>query len=344
MLRFAGDEFVAIAPGIDSPGALDMARRVRAAVAQPIEGDGYKLFLTASIGISRSPVHGDSGMELLRRAEAAMTRAKRQGRDSICEFSATQMQELEDRLVLGARLREAIARDELSLHSQPQLAAVDLRITGFEALVRWNSPELGRVPPGRFIPIAEALGLMPEVGLWVLNEACRQLRAWRDQGRDGFTVAVNFSAQQLQRPDIVEQVRDALARHGVPAAMLEIELTESSLMENVERVQGRLRATARALSLWTEVQRSWQGLDRVVEHAMAHQLADKAGIDRLEFRIRNALTDGDQSATGQVMQATGIRACLESLRPHWHRALAEAQGKSINSWAQEALQRAVSAY
>jgi diguanylate cyclase (GGDEF)-like protein/PAS domain S-box-containing protein len=238
--RFAGDEFVAIAPGFGSEDALALARNLRAAVAQPIEGDGYRLFLTASIGISRSPEHGDSGMELLRRAEAAMTRAKRQGRDAICEFSASQMQELEDRLVLGARLREAIARDELSLHYQPQLAAADLRITGFEALVRWNSPDLGFVPPGRFIPIAESLGLMPEVGLWVLNEACRQLRAWLDQGRRDFTVAVNFSAQQLQRPDIVEQVRDALGRHGVPATMLEIELTESSLMENVERVQGRL--------------------------------------------------------------------------------------------------------
>ena len=240
LARFAGDEFVAIAPGVGSAEAMALAERLRQAVALPIEGDGYKLFLTASIGISRSPEHGDSAMELLRRAEAAMSRAKRQGRDSFCEFSATQMRELEDRLVLGSRLREAIARDELSLHYQPQVAASDLRITGFEALVRWTSPELGPVPPGRFIPIAEALGLMPEVGLWVLNEACRQLRAWCDQGRSDFTVAVNFSAQQLQRPDIVDQVREALQRHRVPPAMLEIELTESSLMENVERVQGRL--------------------------------------------------------------------------------------------------------
>jgi len=240
LARFAGDEFVAVAPGLGSEGAMALAEELRSAVAQPIEGDGYKLFFTASIGISRSPGHGDSAMELLRRAEAAMTRAKRQGRDIACEFSATQMQELEDRLLLGARLRNAIARNELSLHYQPQLAAIDHRITGFEALVRWNSPELGSVAPGRFIPIAESLGLMPEVGLWVLNEACRQIRAWCDQGRTDFIVAVNFSAQQLQRPDIVDQVRDAMHRHGVPPHMLEIELTESSLMENVERVQGRL--------------------------------------------------------------------------------------------------------
>jgi diguanylate cyclase (GGDEF)-like protein/PAS domain S-box-containing protein len=302
--RFAGDEFVAIAPGIDSPGALDMARRVRAAVAQPIEGDGYKLFLTASIGISRSPVHGDSGMELLRRAEAAMTRAKRQGRDSICEFSATQMQELEDRLVLGARLREAIARDELSLHYQPQLAAADLRITGFEALVRWTSPDLGPVPPGRFIPIAESLGLMPEVGLWVLNEACRQLRAWRDQGRDGFTVAVNFSAQQLQRPDIVEQVRDALARHGVPATMLEIELTESSLMENVERVQGRLaelKALGVSLSL-DDFGTGYSSLSYLREFSL-----DKLKIDRSFVRDLPESTDDAVIARTIVAMAHQLR-------------------------------------
>ena len=238
--RFAGDEFVAVVTEATGAEAEEVAQRLREAVAQPIEGDGWRLFLSASIGIARSPEHGDSGTELLRRAEAAMTRAKRLGRDEVCQFSAAQMQELEDRLVLGTHLREAAGRGELQLHYQPQLDASSRRITGFEALLRWNSPEFGPVPPGRFIPIAESLGLMPELGLWVLDEACRQLRAWRDQGREGFTVAVNFSAHQLQRPDVVDRIRAALGRHGIPGSMLEIELTESSLMENVERVQARL--------------------------------------------------------------------------------------------------------
>jgi len=238
--RFAGDEFVAVVADQSRERVLEVADALRQAVAKPLEGDGWSLYLTVSIGIARSPDHGDSGADLLRRAEAAMSRAKREGRDTVCEFSTLQMQELEDRLVLGARLREAVSRDELQLHYQPQLDAGSRRITGFEALLRWNSPDLGSVPPGRFIPIAEALGLMPELGLWVLNEACRQLRAWHDQGREGFTVAVNFSAHQLQRPDIVDRVREALERHQVPRDMLEIELTESSLMENVDRVKGRL--------------------------------------------------------------------------------------------------------
>src|SRR5690606_28931227 len=169
LARFAGDEFVAVVPQATPAEVVALAERLREAVAQPVEGDGYRLFLTASIGIARAPEHGESAMELLRRAEAATGRAKRLGRDTACEVSAEQMQELEDRLVLGARLREAVARDELELHYQPILDAGSRSITAMEALVRWNSPELGRVPPGRFIPIAEALGLMPEVGLWVID-------------------------------------------------------------------------------------------------------------------------------------------------------------------------------
>ena len=298
--RFAGDEFVALVPGEPRDRVLEVARRLREAVAQPIEGDGWSLFLTASIGIARSPEHGDSGTDLLRRAEAAMTRAKRQGRDEACEFSAAQMQELEDRLVLGARLREAAGRGELQLHYQPQLDARSRRITGFEALLRWNSPELGPVPPGRFIPIAESLGLMPELGLWVLDEACRQLRAWRDQGREGFTVAVNFSAHQLQRPDVVGRVREALEKHGVPGSMLEIELTESSLMENVERVQARL-AEIKALGVSLSLDDFGTGYSSL---AYLKQFSlDKLKIDR-SF-VTDLPGDGADAALARTIVAVG---------------------------------------
>jgi len=238
--RFTGDEFVIAAIDLDQQSALALAERLRDAVASPIERGDYRLLLTASIGISHSPDHGHSQKELLRRAEAAMTRAKRQGRDSVCAFSVGQMQDIEDRLVLGSHLRGAIQRGELTLHYQPQHNAADHALTGFEALLRWNNDDLGQVPPTRFIPIAEALGLMPEIGGWVINEACRQTRAWMDRGHGGFNIAVNVSAQQLQRPGLVEQVRDALQRHAVPAEALSIELTESSLMENVVRIQGTL--------------------------------------------------------------------------------------------------------
>ncbi|HTA65928.1 MAG TPA: EAL domain-containing protein [Xanthomonadaceae bacterium] len=238
--RFTGDEFVIASTTMDRTSAMALADRLRDAVARPIERGGYRLLLTASIGISHSPEHGHTAKELLRRAEAAMTRAKRQGRDSVCEFSIEQMQDIEDRLVLGSHLRGAIRRGELELHYQPHRRASDRALTGFEALLRWNSKELGRTPPARFIPIAESLGLMPEIGAWIVDEACRQMRAWMDRGHHGFTIAVNVSAQQLQRHGLVDQVRAALQRHAVPAEALSIELTESSLMENVLRVRDTL--------------------------------------------------------------------------------------------------------
>ncbi|MFH1599265.1 MAG: EAL domain-containing protein [Pseudomonadota bacterium] len=300
LARFAGDEFVAVVPDAPREKVLQVAEALRQAVAQPIEGDGYSLYLTASIGIARSPLHGDSGTDLLRRAEAAMSRAKREGRDAVCEFSTQQMQELEDRLVLGARLREAVSRDELQLHYQPQLDAISRRITGFEALLRWNSPDLGSVPPGRFIPIAESLGLMPELGLWVLNEACRQLSVWRDQGREGFTVAVNFSAHQLQRPDIVQRVREALERHSVPRGMLEIELTESSLMENVDRVKGRL-AEIKALGVSLSLDDFGTGYSSL---AYLKQFSlDKLKIDR-SF-VKDLPGDAADAAIARTIVAVG---------------------------------------
>jgi diguanylate cyclase (GGDEF)-like protein/PAS domain S-box-containing protein len=238
--RFAGDEFVVIGTGLDQAGALAWAARMRAAVAQPIEENNYRLLLTASVGISHSPDHGLSAQELLRRAEAAMTRAKRQGRDSVCEFLVEEMQDIEDRLQLGGYLRGAIGRGELSLHYQPLKRSDDGSLASFEALLRWRNEHLGDVSPSRFVPVAETLGLMPDLGAWVLDEACRQARVWLDRDHVGCNIAVNISAQQLQRPGLVAQIDAALRKHGVPAQALSIELTESSLMENVDRIQETL--------------------------------------------------------------------------------------------------------
>ncbi|CAM0999571.1 Response regulator receiver modulated diguanylate cyclase/phosphodiesterase with PAS/PAC sensor(S) [Rhodanobacter sp. Root179] len=246
--RFAGDEFMVTVAGMPPAAVLELAEVLRAVVAEPIEGEDYRLLLTASVGVSHSSAHGTDARNLLRRAEAAMSQAKQEGRDRVCEFSLAQMQELEDRLLLGNHLRDAIRLDELELHYQPQHAAADLRLTGFEALLRWNCRQLGQVSPARFIPIAEALGLMHEIGGWVLDVACRQVREWLDLGYRDFTVAVNVSAQQLQRPGLLAQVAASLQRHAVPPAMLDVEITESSLMENVGRVQ-RTLAELKALGI-----------------------------------------------------------------------------------------------
>ncbi|OOG45623.1 GGDEF domain-containing phosphodiesterase [Rhodanobacter sp. C01] len=250
--RFAGDKFVVAVRGMSRQAVLELAERLRAKVAVPIEGRDYRLLLTASVGISHSPDHGNTPRSLLRSADGAMRQAKRDGRDRVSEFSIGQMRALEERLVLGSHLRDAIRDGELELYYQPQHRAGDRVLSGFEALLRWNSRQLGLVTPGDFIPVAEALGLMPEIGEWVLDAACRQVRTWLDRGHRNFSLAVNISAQQLQRPGLVEKVAAALRRHAVPASMLHIEMTESSLMENVvmiRRVLTELKALGTRLSL-----------------------------------------------------------------------------------------------
>jgi len=238
--RIVGDKFAVAAGGLGREAALELAERLRSVVARPIEGQDYRLLLTASVGISHSPEHGDTPAALLRGAEAAMIQAKRDGRDRVGEFSVAQRQALEERVLLGSRLRDAVRDNELELYYQPQYSALDHALTGFEALLRWNCGELGRVMPVRFIPVAEALGLMPEIGGWVFAQAAQQLREWLDRGHRGFTLGVNVSAQQLLYPHLVEQLAAALQRHAVPPAMLEIEMTESALMENVARIRATL--------------------------------------------------------------------------------------------------------
>jgi diguanylate cyclase (GGDEF)-like protein/PAS domain S-box-containing protein len=235
--RIAGDEFVVVyLPTSDDREATALADRIRDAIEQPVAVPPYSVYLTASVGISAFPDSASSATELLNQSEAAMTRAKRNGRNAVARFSNEQVQELADRLSLGSHLRDAARKGELLLHYQPQVSAQNGQVIGLEALVRWQSPELGFLPPGRFIRVAEELGLIADVGRWVLEHACQQARQWLDSGNQDFTVAVNVSALQLQRPTFVAEVRAALQATGLPPRHLELELTESSIMENVERM------------------------------------------------------------------------------------------------------------
>lgn len=240
--RIAGDEFVVVSVPGPNDDPVATAERLRLAVEQPIEAAPYMLYLTGSVGISVFPQNAKDAKDLLHQSEAAAARAKRQGRNAVCAFSNDQVQELADRLSLGGRLRDAARNNELILHYQPQVSAHNGQIIGLEALVRWQSPELGLLPPGRFIRVAEELGLIVDLGLWVLDTACRQARAWLDSGLSDFTIAVNVSALQLQRPTFVADVQAALDRSGLPPHHLELELTESSIMENVERMVETMHA------------------------------------------------------------------------------------------------------
>ena len=233
--RFASDKFVLVVADTDESSATALGERMRLAVSEPIDTEDYHLVITASVGISQGPLHGATAQDLLQRAEAAMVTAKGLGGDTTSRFSTEQMRDIEERFQLGRRLRQAVTTGDLELHYQPQYASGDGRLTGLEALLRWTDAEWGRVPPDRFIPVAETVGLMPEIGRWVLTEACRQAREWLDAGHPPIPIAVNISAQELRRGGLIERVQSALQRYSLPAGAIAIELTESTLMENVER-------------------------------------------------------------------------------------------------------------
>ncbi|HET9482902.1 MAG TPA: PAS domain S-box protein, partial [Xanthomonadales bacterium] len=193
--RLGGDEFVVALPL--SPGSTDpaqLAETLRRRLETPIDIAPYKIYLTCSIGMSVYPENGLTPLDLQRRAEAALMRAKRIGRNSVLRFSNEQAHELRDRIALGGRLRDAIARGELVLHYQPQVSAANGRIVGMEALVRWQTQDMGLLPPARFIRVAEELGLIVDLGRTVLADACRQAKAWLEAGHAEFTLAVNVSA------------------------------------------------------------------------------------------------------------------------------------------------------
>jgi len=221
--------------------ALAFGEAARGAAEKPVLDGKEKVYVTCSVGVSAYPDNGRGPLELLRQAEAAMMHAKRDGRNSVRTFSNDQKQRLQDRISLGPQLRDAIGDGQLVLHYQP-LVAGDWRVFGFEALLRWDSPGVGLLPPARFLKVAEEFGLIADIDHFVLDSACKQARAWLDAGFKAFSIAVNVSAMQMQRADFVEYVRATLARFDLPSHCLELELTENMTTENVERMIATMQA------------------------------------------------------------------------------------------------------
>jgi len=231
--RLGGDEFlVLVETANDSASVAVLARDLLATVSSPIPlSCGQDAYLTASIGISMFPEEGDpSAVELLRDADAAMYRAKEQGRNRFCFYTGDMNAEARTKLDLETALSRAIERNELQLHYQPKLDGRSGTITGAEALLRWQRSGIGLVSPGQFIPLAERSSLILDIGAWVIDEACRQLRAWMDAGQPVVRVAVNVAARQFAAGDLDQVVAQALQRHRVDAQWLEIEITEGMLI------------------------------------------------------------------------------------------------------------------
>ncbi|MDD3325881.1 MAG: EAL domain-containing protein [Zoogloea sp.] len=251
--RQGGDEFIIVLTGIDSP---DEAGRVAAKILDQLDPafdvDGQQLRTSFSIGIALFPEDGASPESLMKNADTAMYHAKESGRNTYRFFDERMNVNTLERLQLENGLRQALDRGELQLAYQAQVDLASGRIIGVEALLRWASATLGQVPPSRFIPLAEECGLIIPIGDWVLREACRQARRWQDAGLAPVPVGVNLSALQFRRSDIVAGVAAALAESGLDGRWLELELTESLLMESGPEVivtLGKLKALGVRLSI-----------------------------------------------------------------------------------------------
>jgi len=234
LARLGGDEFVAILRDLESDeDAVAVADRIRTELTKPVEHLGQEFVVTSSIGVSIYPHDGDDIDTLLKNADVAMYQAKNAGRNSVRFYSGTMSLRSLERLELENELRYAIHRNELDLHYQPKIDLETDRLIGVEALLRWQHPERGDIPPSNFIPLAEECGLISSLGEWVLSKACRQIKAWQDRYQQNISVAVNVSSQQFYNTNMAEIVLKELYDTGLSPCSLQLELTETILMNDV---------------------------------------------------------------------------------------------------------------
>jgi diguanylate cyclase (GGDEF)-like protein/PAS domain S-box-containing protein len=241
--RIGGDEFVVLLGDLDQPeDARHVAQKVLDALSEPVMIDTHELKVTPSIGICAYPHDGEDVETLMRNADTAMYHAKQTGRNNYQFFTQAMNDAAQERLLLEKDLRHALERGEFTLHYQPQIDLKTGEIIGFEALARWPHPQRGLVAPSQFIPAAEEAGLIGPIGEWVLRQACSQAGIWHESGHRRLRVAVNCSAQQFQQEGFDETVRHILRESGVPAERLELEITESIVIQRSEEVIARFQA------------------------------------------------------------------------------------------------------
>ena len=238
--RLGGDEFTIVLPDLEDASVVDrVAERVLAVLNRPFQIGGKSITMTASIGIAVFPQDGEDAAALLKHADTATYHAKEEGRNNWQMYRKTLTNKAMARLSLENDLRRCLEHDQFRLVYQPQVQAQDGKIIGMEALIRWQHPERGLVSPADFIPVAEESGLIVPIGKWVLRAACLQVRAWQRSGVSTPRVAVNLSARQVRAPEFVGSVVAILAEAGISADLLELELTESILMDHdAQRIEG----------------------------------------------------------------------------------------------------------
>ena len=309
--RLGGDQFGILASQGAGPGTIEaIARKLLDCVAQPMMIEGSEVVATACAGICVLGEDGDDVASLMRNADAALHHAKDSGHNTFRFFAGDMNVRMAERLRLESDLRSALSRSELVLHYQPQVDLESGVVDGFESLIRWRHPELGMVPPDKFIPLAEESRLILPIGAWVLEEACRQNKAWQDAGMPPKVVAVNLSALQFHSPGLVESVAQVLSNTGLEAKWLELEITESVLVqdpEHVVRVMEQLKDLGVSLSL-DDFGTGYSSLSYLKRFPLDRIKIDRSFISDLEH---------DPNDAAIVRMVIGIGAELE------HRVVAE---------------------
>ena len=347
--RMGGDEFAVVLPDMDSAEmAAIVARKIVEVIAEPFVIDGQELFVSASVGISLYPDDAADIDVLVRNADAAMYRAKDSGRNAYAFYTAEMNVRARRRLGLETDLRQALARDEFELHYQPKVNCRSGAIAGVEALIRWRHPERGLVGPDEFIPLLEETGLIVPVGDWVMRTACAQMKEWHDAGHTQLDIAVNVSARQMEGRRLVEAVRTALDSTGLPAAALELELTESLLMRDPPAVVDLL-AELKAMGLQVAVDDFGTGysslsylkrfpLDNLkVDRAFVQDIAASAGdasITRAVIHMGHELAlkvVAEGVETAEQLEALQIAGCDEIQGYYFSRPLPAAEILSLLS-------------
>jgi diguanylate cyclase (GGDEF)-like protein len=290
--RQGGDEFLLLLNEVPDLETVErIAAEILASLSEPMELNGHVLNTSCSLGIAICPDDGSEFDSLLQKADTAMYNAKDAGRNAYRFFDSQMNQQAQEHLLLQNRLHQALSRREFSLHYQPQIETDSGRVLGVEALLRWKNPVLGEVVPARFIPVAEDSGLIVPIGAWVLDEACRQAQAWRQSGWPDLAMSVNLSALQFRRAGLIETVASALKRSGLPPHLLELELTESILLQDVENnldTVRKLKALGVRLSI-DDFGTGYSSLSYLKRFAV-----DRLKIDRAF--VRDISTDPDDAA------------------------------------------------